>query len=86
MHEPAVLFLGEPTSDVDPFDPLGHRAFWRQINELADGGTAILVTAHCLEEAEECNRLGLMVASELVAEGMPHWDQSTTGRALARTD
>jgi drug efflux transport system ATP-binding protein len=68
MHEPTVLFLDEPTSGVDP---LARRAFWRMINRLADMGTAILVTTHYLEEAEQCNRLGLMVAGELVAEGAP---------------
>jgi ABC-2 type transport system ATP-binding protein len=68
MHEPGVLFLDEPTSGVDP---LARRAFWRMINTLADMGTAILVTTHYLEEAEQCNRLGFMVAGELVAEGTP---------------
>ncbi len=68
MHEPSVLFLDEPTSGVDP---LARRAFWRMINQLADRGTAILVTTHYLEEAEQCNRLGFMVAGELVAEGTP---------------
>jgi len=68
MHEPSVLFLDEPTSGVDP---LARRAFWRMINRLADMGTAILVTTHYLEEAEQCNRLGFMVAGELVAEGAP---------------
>ncbi|MGI8746200.1 MAG: ATP-binding cassette domain-containing protein [Bryobacteraceae bacterium] len=68
MHEPSVLFLDEPTSGVDP---LARRAFWRMINRLAGAGTAILVTTHYLEEAEQCNRLGFMVAGELVAEGTP---------------
>jgi ABC-2 type transport system ATP-binding protein len=68
MHEPCVLFLDEPTSGVDP---LARRAFWTLINRLADSGTAILVTTHYLEEAEQCNRLGMMVAGELVAEGSP---------------
>jgi len=68
MHEPSVLFLDEPTSGVDP---LARRAFWSMINQLADAGTAILVTTHYLEESEQCNRLGLMVAGELVAEGSP---------------
>jgi ABC-2 type transport system ATP-binding protein len=68
MHEPSVLFLDEPTSGVDP---IARRSFWRLINALADAGTAILVTTHYLEEAEQCNRLGLMVAGELVAEGAP---------------
>lgn len=68
MHEPSVLFLDEPTSGVDP---LARRAFWKMINRLADAGTAILVTTHYLEEAEQCNRLGLMAAGELVLEGSP---------------
>ncbi len=68
MHEPSVLFLDEPTSGVDP---LARRAFWSMINRLADAGTAILVTTHYLEESEQCNRLGLMVAGELAAEGSP---------------
>jgi ABC-2 type transport system ATP-binding protein len=68
MHEPSVLFLDEPTSGVDP---LARRAFWRMINTFADCCMAILVTTHYLEEAEQCNRLGLMVAGELVATGTP---------------
>ena len=68
LHEPRILFLDEPTSGVDP---LARRAFWTMINRLADAGTAILVTTHYLEESEQCNRLGLMVAGELVAEGSP---------------
>jgi ABC-2 type transport system ATP-binding protein len=68
MHEPRVLFLDEPTSGVDP---LARRAFWRMINRLADGGTAVLVTTHYLEESEQCNRLGFMAGGELVAEGSP---------------
>jgi ABC-2 type transport system ATP-binding protein len=68
MHEPSVLFLDEPTSGVDP---LARRSFWTMINRLADAGTAILVTTHYLEESEQCNRLGLMVAGELVMEGTP---------------
>ena len=68
MHEPSILFLDEPTSGVDP---LARRAFWTVINRLADLGTAILVTTHYLEEAEQCNRIGFLIAGELVAEGTP---------------
>ena len=81
MHEPSVLFLDEPTSGVDP---LARRAFWTMINRLADSGTAILVTTHYLEEAEQCNRLGLMVAGELVAEGSPSEHQSPADGPSAR--
>jgi ABC-2 type transport system ATP-binding protein len=68
MHEPGIVFLDEPTSGVDP---LARRAFWMMINRLADRGTAVLVTTHYLEEAEQCNRLGFMVAGELLVEGTP---------------
>jgi ABC-2 type transport system ATP-binding protein len=68
MHEPSIVFLDEPTSGVDP---LARRAFWMMINRLADAGTAVLVTTHYLEEAEQCNRLGFMVAGELLVEGTP---------------
>jgi ABC-2 type transport system ATP-binding protein len=76
MHEPRVLFLDEPTSGVDP---IARRAFWAVINQLADQGAAILVTTHYLEEAEQCNRLGFMVAGELVAEGTPSGVKAAQG-------
>jgi ABC-2 type transport system ATP-binding protein len=68
MHEPEILFLDEPTSGVDP---LARRQFWRLIREFAASGTAVLVTTHYLEEAENCNRIGLMAAGQLVAQGTP---------------
>jgi ABC-2 type transport system ATP-binding protein len=85
MHEPRVVFLDEPTSGVDP---IARRTFWAMINQLADRGTAILVTTHYLEESEQCNRLGFMVAGELVAEGTPSGVKADQGgRVLEiRTD
>ncbi|MDB9488405.1 ATP-binding cassette domain-containing protein [Dolichospermum circinale CS-537/01] len=68
MHEPDILFLDEPTSGVDP---LARRQFWKLINDFARNGTAILVTTHYLEEAEQCNRMSFMVAGEIAAEGSP---------------
>ncbi|HTU80701.1 MAG TPA: ATP-binding cassette domain-containing protein, partial [Candidatus Acidoferrales bacterium] len=68
MHEPDVLFLDEPTSGVDP---IARRAFWSMIDRLADRGTALLVTTHYLEEAEQCNRVGFVSAGKLIAEGTP---------------
>ena len=79
MHEPEVLFLDEPTSGVDP---LARRALWKMINMLADRGVAILVTTHYLEEAEQCNRLGFMVAGEVVAEGTPSGIKAAQGGRL----
>ena len=68
MHEPTVLFLDEPTSGVDP---IARRSFWNMIDQLAEAGTAVLVTTHYLEEAEQCNRLGFMAAGKLIAQGTP---------------
>jgi ABC-2 type transport system ATP-binding protein len=68
MHEPEILFLDEPTSGVDP---LARRQFWRLINDFARRGTAVLVTTHYLEEAEQCNRMSFLVAGETVIEGSP---------------
>ncbi len=68
MHEPEILFLDEPTSGVDP---LARRQFWRLIRDFAQQRTAILVTTHYLEEAENCNRMGFMVAGEIVTQGSP---------------
>ncbi|MGG6241123.1 ATP-binding cassette domain-containing protein [Nodosilinea sp. AN01ver1] len=68
MHEPDILFLDEPTSGVDP---LARRQFWRLIRDFAQRGTAILVTTHYLEEAENCNTMAFMVAGGIVAQGTP---------------
>jgi len=68
MHEPEAIFLDEPTSGVDP---LARRAMWRMINEFADRGAGIVVVTHYLEEAEQCNNLGFMVAGEIIAQGSP---------------
>lgn len=68
MHGPAILFLDEPTSGVDP---LTRREFWAHINAMAEVGMTILVTTHFLDEAEYCDRLGLIHDGLLIAEGSP---------------
>ena len=66
MHGPAVLFLDEPTSGVDP---IARQRFWQLIQSLAVSGMAVLVTTHYLEEARYCHRLGLMSEGRLIALG-----------------
>ena len=68
LHQPRVLFLDEPTSGVDP---IARRAFWDLIDELAQGGTTVLVSTHYMEEAEYCHYLILMNRGQLIAEGRP---------------
>jgi len=66
IHEPEILFLDEPTSGVDV---LARQQFWQLINDFARHGTAILVTTHYMNEAEQCSRMCFMVAGRKVAEG-----------------
>jgi ABC-2 type transport system ATP-binding protein len=68
LHEPAILFLDEPTSGVDP---ISRRAFWELIHTLAGQGTAVFVSTHYMEEAENCHRLALMNRGRLIALDAP---------------
>jgi len=68
VHEPKLLFLDEPTSGVDP---TARRAFWDLIYELASGGVTILVTTHYMDEAEYCERVGIMRQGKLLAMDTP---------------
>ena len=68
MHEPAVLFLDEPTSGVDP---LTRREFWTHINGLVERGVTILVTTHFMDEAEYCDRIALIFKGQLIATAPP---------------
>jgi ABC-2 type transport system ATP-binding protein len=68
LHEPAVLFLDEPTSGVDP---AARRRFWELIHALAAAGTTVLVSTHYMEEAEYCARLALIDRGGLVALAAP---------------
>ncbi len=63
MHRPEVLFLDEPTSGVDPIE---RRSFWKHINGLAELGCTMMVTTHFMDEAEYCDRIGLMYQSRLI--------------------
>ena len=68
LHEPETLFLDEPTSGVDP---LARREFWRRITALAEQGVTVIVTTHFMEEAEYCDRVAIMDAGRLLAQGTP---------------
>ena len=69
LHRPAVLFLDEPTSGVDPGS---RRQFWTLIHNLAADGVSVLVSTHYMDEAEYCMRIALIAAGRLIALGTPH--------------
>jgi ABC-2 type transport system ATP-binding protein len=68
LHEPAVVFLDEPTGGVDP---VTRRQFWELIYAAAARGTTVFVTTHYLDEAEYCDRVSIMVDGCIVALGTP---------------
>ncbi|MCL2898666.1 ATP-binding cassette domain-containing protein [Brenneria tiliae] len=68
MHEPDILFLDEPTSGVDP---LTRREFWMHINGMVNRGVTVMVTTHFMDEAEYCDRIGLVYHGKLIASGTP---------------
>jgi len=68
LHQPEILFLDEPTSGADP---LARREFWRRVTALAEQGVTVIVTTHFMEEAEYCDRLVIMDAGRILAQGTP---------------
>ncbi len=68
IHRPALLFLDEPTSAVDPEN---RREFWERLFDLSDAGTTILVSTHYMDEAERCHRLAILEQGEKRADGSP---------------
>ena len=68
LHEPAVVFLDEPTGGVDP---VTRRQFWESIYAAAERGTTVFVTTHYLDEAEYCDRVSIMVDGRIAALGTP---------------
>jgi ABC-2 type transport system ATP-binding protein len=68
LHEPEIIFLDEPTSGVDP---LARREFWRRITSLSEAGVTAIVTTHFMEEAEYCDRIVILDAGRVLAQGTP---------------
>lgn len=63
LHRPQILFLDEPTNGVDP---VSRREFWAILYQLVEDGVTVFVTTAYLDEAERCNRVGLMHRGQLI--------------------
>ena len=80
LHDPKIIFLDEPTAGVAP---VSRMRFWSLIKKLASDGKTIFVTTHYMDEAENCNRIALMRAGELIAIDSPkNLKQQTFGDGL----
>ena len=68
VHDPAIVFLDEPTGGVDP---ITRREFWELIYEAANRDITVFVTTHYMDEAEYCNRVSIMVDGKIEALDSP---------------
>jgi len=68
LHQPKVLLLDEPTNGVDP---VSRRELWALLHEFVQGGMAVLVSTPYMDEAERCDRVGLIHHGRLLLEGGP---------------
>jgi ABC-2 type transport system ATP-binding protein len=68
VHKPELLLLDEPTVGIDPQLRV---QFWEYFRKMAAEGTTIIVSSHVMDEADRCQRLGLIQYGRLLAEGTP---------------
>ena len=76
LNEPPLLVLDEPTVGLDP---VLRRDLWSTFRALADGGTALLVSSHVMDEADRCDRILLMRDGSILATGTPADLRADTG-------
>jgi len=76
LHKPEILFLDEPTNGVDP---VSRRDFWAILYELLKDGITIFLTTSYLDEAERCNRVGMMHLGKLIRCAPPRDLKQETG-------
>ncbi len=68
LHHPSILILDEPTVGIDP---VLRKSIWDEFRRLSEQGTTIIVTTHVMDEADKCNRLGMIRDGKLIASGSP---------------
>ena len=76
LHRPEILFLDEPTNGVDP---VSRRDFWAILYQLLKDGITIFLTTAYLDEAERCNRVGLLHKGKLIQCAPPDELKQATG-------
>lgn len=76
MHKPQLLILDEPTVGIDP---VLRKSIWASFKELKEQGTTLIVTTHVMDEAEKCDRLGMIRDGKLIAVGTPDELKQNTG-------
>lgn len=75
LHEPELIFLDEPTGNVDP---ALRRYFWELIVELSEAGKTVMVTSHYMDEVERCDKICFIHSGKLIGEGSPRELKSNT--------
>ncbi|WP_018395219.1 ABC transporter ATP-binding protein [Bacillus sp. 37MA] len=78
LHGPEILILDEPTVGIDP---VLRKSIWEAFNELKNKGTTLIVTTHVMDEAEKCDRLGMIRDGRLIAVGTPEELKQKTNSA-----
>jgi ABC-2 type transport system ATP-binding protein len=76
LHRPRILFLDEPTNGVDP---VSRRDFWAILYQLLKDGITVFMTTSYLDEAERCNRVGLIHRGKLIRCSAPEVMKAETG-------
>ncbi len=76
LHKPTLLILDEPTVGIDP---VLRKQIWKQFMDMKEQGTTIIITTHIMEEAEKCERIGLIREGELIA-------LDTTERLISKSE
>ncbi len=83
LHDPAVLFLDEPTSGVDVRT---RRDFWKHILAMTGRGTSVLVTTHLMDEAEYCDTIALIYQGTMISLGSPDELKKACKRLTGKAD
>ncbi|MBB6672714.1 ABC transporter ATP-binding protein [Cohnella nanjingensis] len=76
LHEPELLLLDEPTVGIDP---VLRQSIWRELLAMRDRGTTLILTTHVMDEADKCDRIGLIREGRLTAVGSPSALKAQTG-------